>query len=82
MSELTKLYIMSECLPKINGKTRRVDLSNYPRLEEIGASTKQLLPDDVPIWVDLAKACDVSQYRHEDDVWTVFFFEHGTEVRL
>lgn len=82
MNELTKLYIKSECLPKINGKTGRVDLSNHPRYEEIGASTEQLLPDDVPIWVDLAKACHVSQHRYEDNVWTVFFFEHGTEVKL
>lgn len=80
MKEMTKLYILKEYLPAIrNGK---VDLSNDPRLEEIGASNEQLLPNDVPIWVDLAKAFDVRQHRHGDYTWTVFWFKDGTEVKL
>lgn len=79
---MTKLYILSDCLPKINGKTGKIDLSNYPSIEELGASTEKLIPNDVPIWVDLSKACSTTSHRHGDDSWTVYFFEHGTEVKL
>lgn len=91
MKEMTKLYILEEDLPKINGKTGKVDtefvrnnttigFSEYDTM--IGASDKKLLPDDVPVWFDTSDAVDYDHYNVHGESYTVYFFEHGTEVKL
>ncbi|ALN97766.1 hypothetical protein Bp8pS_087 [Bacillus phage vB_BpuM-BpSp] len=80
--ELTKLYILEECLPKINNETKKVDLLNYEGVRDIGASNVKLHSDDVAVLVDISKASEIDESYENNQPVTFYWFRDGTEIHL